>query len=72
VHAVLTVTLERALFAAFGREKAPKWIVNPIDLRRGRFAALTSDMVFYGGGKFQDKYFNSPRYEILGESSRSP
>jgi hypothetical protein len=53
VHAVLTATLERALFAVFGRERAPKWIINPIDLRRGRFAALTSDKVFYGGGNFK-------------------
>jgi hypothetical protein len=53
VHAVLTVTLERALVAVFGRKRAPKWIINPIDLRRGRFAALSSDMVFYGGGNFK-------------------
>jgi hypothetical protein len=60
VHAVLTVTLERALFAVFGREKAPKWIINPIDLRRGRFAALTSDMLFYGGGSFKISTSTAP------------
>jgi hypothetical protein len=52
VHAFLVVALEHALFAAFGR-KLPKVIVSPIDLRRGRFPALKSDMVFYGGGNIQ-------------------
>jgi hypothetical protein len=60
VHAVLTVTLERALFAVFGRERTPKWIINPIDLRRGRFAALTSDMLFYGGGNFKISTSTAP------------
>lgn len=60
VHAVLAVTLERALFAVVGREKAPKWIINPIDLRRGRFSALTSDMLFYGGGNFKISTSTSP------------
>lgn len=49
VHALLVAALERTLFTMFGT-KAPKAIVSPIDLRRGRFAALKSDMVFYGGG----------------------
>jgi hypothetical protein len=49
VHALFVAALERALFTMFGT-KAPKAIVSPIDLRRGRFAALKSDMVFYGGG----------------------
>ena len=64
VHAVLTVTLERALFAAFGRERTPKWIINPIDLRRGRFAALTSDMLFYGGGNFKISTSTAPDMEF--------
>lgn len=64
VHAVLTVTLERALFAVFGRKRAPKWIINPIDLRRGRFAALTSDMVFYGGGNFKISTLTAPDMEF--------
>jgi len=51
VHAVLVVALERALFAVFGKN-VPKSIVNPIDLRRGRCAALKGDMVFSGGGSF--------------------
>jgi hypothetical protein len=51
VHAALMVAVERALCAVFG-QKIPKSIVNPIDLRRGRFAALKGDMVFFGGGSF--------------------
>jgi hypothetical protein len=53
IHAVLVVALERALLAVFGEKKVPKSIINPIDLRRGRFAALKSDMLFYGGGNFK-------------------
>jgi hypothetical protein len=56
VHALFVVALERALFATFGRKRGrrlPKEIVNPIDLRRGRFAALKSDMLFYGGGNIK-------------------
>jgi hypothetical protein len=53
VHAALAVTLERALFAVFGKKKFPKWIICPMDLRRGRFAALRSDMVFSGAGTFK-------------------
>jgi hypothetical protein len=52
VHAVLVTTLERSLFAVFGK-KLPKSIINPIDFRRGRFASLKSDMVFFGGGSFK-------------------
>jgi hypothetical protein len=59
VHAVLVVALERALFAVF-RKKLPKVIVNPIDLRRGRFAALKSDTVFFGGGDFKIRTEPSP------------
>lgn len=53
VHAVLVVALDRALFAAFGKRKAPKIIINTMDLRRGRFPVLKSDMLFYGGGNFK-------------------
>jgi hypothetical protein len=52
VHAALAATLERALFAVFGKKKFPKWIINPMDLRRGRFAGLKNDMVFSGAGTF--------------------
>ena len=63
VHALLVVALERALFAVFGT-KLPKTIVNPIDLRRGRFAALKSDMVFYGGGNIKVRTGQSPETEF--------
>lgn len=59
VHALLVIALERALFTTFGR-KLPKRIINPIDLRRGRFAALKSDMVFYGGGNIKIRTGQSP------------
>ncbi len=63
VHALLVVALERALFAMFGK-KSPKAIINPIDLRRGRFAALKSDMVFYGGGNIKIGTGQSPEVEF--------
>jgi hypothetical protein len=63
VHAVLVVALERALFAVFGKG-LPKSIVNPIDLRRGRFAALKSDMVFFGGGSFTIRTEYAPEVEF--------
>jgi hypothetical protein len=53
VHAAILVALDRALLAVFGKEKMPKWIENPVDIRRGRFTALKSDMVFFGGGNFK-------------------
>jgi hypothetical protein len=49
VHAFFAVALERALFLTFGR-KLPKTIVSPIDVRGGRFTALKSDTVLFGGG----------------------
>lgn len=52
VHAVILVALNCALCSAFG-EKAPKWISSQIDPRRGRFPALKSDMLFFGGGSFK-------------------
>jgi hypothetical protein len=42
----------------------PKLIVNPIDLRRGRFAALKSDMVFFGGGDFKIRTESSPKVDF--------
>lgn len=53
VHAALIVTLERSLLAVLGREKLPRWIDNPMDIRRGHFPALKSDMVFFAGGSFK-------------------
>jgi hypothetical protein len=53
VHAALIVTLERSLCAVFGRKKLPKWIDNPMDIRRGHFPALKNDTVFFAGGSFK-------------------
>ncbi len=53
IHAALIVALDRALLAVLGRKKSPGWIENPMDARRGRFSALKSDMVFFGGGGFK-------------------
>lgn len=53
VHAALTVALDRALLMVLGRKKLPAWIESPMDARRGRLAALRSDMVFFGGGSFK-------------------
>lgn len=52
VHAMLLVALDRALPAVFG-DRVPKWIENPVDIRRGRFPALKDDMLFFGGGNFK-------------------
>jgi hypothetical protein len=64
IHAALAVALDRALLAVLGRKKLPKWIENPVDIRRGRFAALKSDMVFFGGGNFQLVTGESPQEEF--------
>jgi hypothetical protein len=63
------VALERALFAVFGK-KLPKAIINPIDLRRGRFAALKSDMVFFGGGDFTLRTGQSPEVDFWARARR--
>jgi hypothetical protein len=63
VHALLVVAVERALLSTLGR-KLPKVIVNPIDLRRGRFPALKSDMVFYGGGNIKVRTGQSPEVDF--------
>lgn len=52
VHAAFLVALDRTLDKVFGH-KAPKWIENPVDIRRGRFVALKEDMLFFGGGNFK-------------------
>jgi hypothetical protein len=64
VHAALLVALDRALFATFGQKKTPKWIENPVDIRRGRFAALKSDMVFFGGGNFKVRTGEAPEVDF--------
>jgi hypothetical protein len=53
VHAALIVTLERSLFTVLGREKLPRWIDNPMDIRRGHFPTLKNDTVFFAGGSFK-------------------
>jgi hypothetical protein len=64
VHAAFLVALDRALFAVFGKKKLPKWIENPVDIRRGRFAALKSDTVFFGGGNFKVRTGQSPKVDF--------
>jgi hypothetical protein len=44
---------DRPLLAAFGKKKLPAWIDNQIDPRRGRLAALKSDMLLPGTGGFR-------------------
>jgi hypothetical protein len=53
VHSALMVALDRALFAVLGKKKLPAWIESPMDARRGRLAALKSDMLFFGGGSLK-------------------
>lgn len=50
IHAALVVALDRALFTVLGKKKVPALIESPMDARRGRLAALKSDMLFFGGG----------------------
>jgi hypothetical protein len=64
VHALLMVALDRGLLAVFGKEKLPKWIDNQIDPRRGRIAALKSDMLFFGGGSFRLRTGQAPEMEF--------
>jgi hypothetical protein len=64
LHPALLVALDRALLAAFGKEKLPKWIENPVDIRRGRFQALNSDTVFFSGGNFQVRTGQAPEVEF--------
>jgi hypothetical protein len=52
VHAALLVALNDALRGVF-RDRASKWISSQVDPRRGRFSALKSDMLFFGGGSFK-------------------
>jgi hypothetical protein len=63
VHAALVAALERALFGVYGK-RLPKWIGNQIDPRRGRFAALKSDMLFFGGGSFKIQTGQAPEGEF--------
>ena len=53
VHAALVVALDRTLYKVLGKKKLPGWIESPMDVRRGRLAALKSDMLFFGGGSLK-------------------
>jgi hypothetical protein len=64
IHAALFVALDRALLSVFGKEKLPGWIDTPVDARRGRVAALKSDMVFFGGGSFKLRAGQAPDMEF--------
>ncbi|HXJ44658.1 MAG TPA: condensation domain-containing protein, partial [Bryobacteraceae bacterium] len=64
LHAAFLVALDRTLFTVFGKERLPKWIENPVDIRRGRFAALKSDTVFFGGGNFKVRTGQSPEVDF--------
>ncbi|HEY4050409.1 MAG TPA: hypothetical protein VGM27_26395 [Acidobacteriaceae bacterium] len=64
IHAALFVALDRALLSVFGKKKLPGWIDNPMDARRGRLAALKSDMVFFGGGSFKLRAGQAPDMEF--------
>jgi hypothetical protein len=59
VHAAFLVALDRTLCSVYGK-KVPRWIENPVDIRRGRFAALKDDTVFFGGGNFKVPTGQSP------------
>jgi hypothetical protein len=52
IHSALVVALDRALSTVLGK-KSPAWIESPMDARRGRLAALKSDMLFFGGGSLK-------------------
>jgi len=53
IHAALVVALDRALLTVLGKKKVPALIESPMDARRGRLAALKSDMLFFGGGSLE-------------------
>lgn len=52
IHSALVVALDRAMSTVLGK-KSPAWIESPMDARRGRLAALKSDMLFFGGGSLK-------------------
>lgn len=52
IHSALVVALDQALTRTL-KSKSPAWIESPMDARRGRLAALKSDMLFFGGGSLK-------------------
>ena len=69
VHAALLVALDRALLATFGKGRLPKWIENPVDIRKRGFPALKSDTLFFSGGNFRVRTGQAPGD---GRSGREP
>jgi len=62
VHAMFLVALDRVLPAVFSAN-VPKWIENPVDIRRERFPAL-KNVIFFGGGNFKIRTGQSPDDEF--------
>jgi Condensation domain len=67
MHAALLTAFDRSLRAVFGH-KTPRWIENPVDIRRGRFPVLKDDMLFFGGGNFKVETGQSPEIEFWARS----
>lgn len=63
IHSTLVVALDRALSTVLGK-KSPAWIESPMDARRGRLAALKSDMLFFGGGSLKVRTGQSMQMEF--------
>lgn len=65
IHSALVVALDRALLTVLGK-KSPAWIESPMDARRGRLAALKSDMLFFGGGSLKIQTGQRTQTEFWG------
>jgi hypothetical protein len=65
IHSALVVALDRALSTVLGK-KSPAWIESPMDARRGRLAALKSDMLFFGGGSLKIRTGQGTHTEFWG------
>jgi hypothetical protein len=65
IHSALVVALDRALSTVLGK-KSPAWIESPMDARRGRLAALKSDMLFFGGGSLKIRTGSGTQTEFWG------
>ena len=65
IHSALVVALDRALSTVLGK-RSPAWIESPMDARRGRLAALKSDMLFFGGGSLKIRTGQATQTEFWG------
>lgn len=65
IHSALVVALDRAMSTVLGK-KSPAWIESPMDARRGRLAALKSDMLFFGGGSLKIRAGQGTQTEFWG------